>query len=303
VGSLRRLLKSGVEEVLAGSLARSLGRKRRRGQRLILAYHNVVAKATAPPGDRSLHLGLDDLRKQLDELTRWGVVGDLTRVLSDSTDEPLAAITFDDAYAGAVNLAVPELKSRGLPATVFVAPGLLGQPLTWWDILALRPGGMSEATREFCLTGLAGDQSQVLKWAAEDNPGWPAPGGERIASVTELSRAAEWDGLTLGAHSYNHPNLTRVSDARLTFEVEASLHWLRQNFPGRSRPWLAYPYGLFDDRVAAAAAAAGYQATFAIRGGWWHSGHRSAIAVPRLNIPAGMSANGFGARLNGLVDF
>lgn len=303
MASLRQMVKSRVERVLAGSLARDLGRKRRRGQRLILAYHNIVDGGTAPTGDRSLHLPVDDFREQLDELVRWGRVADLARVLSDPTDEPLAAITFDDAYAGAVTLAVPELKSRGLPVTVFVAPGLLGQALTWWDILALRPEGMSAEIRQHCLSELAGDQSRILDWAAQHARGRPAESSQRIASVEELVRAADWEGLSVGAHSQHHPNLLRVSDSRLAFEMTAPLQWLREHLPARTRPWLAYPYGLFDDRVAAAVSASGYEAAFAIRGGWWRAGHGSATAIPRLNIPAGISGDGFAARLNGLVDF
>jgi peptidoglycan/xylan/chitin deacetylase (PgdA/CDA1 family) len=300
---LRTLVKPVSEWLLANSLARVLGRKRRRRQRLILAYHNVIATGALPLGEQSLHLRFDDFRKQLDHLMKWGTIGTLARVLADPSDEPLIALTFDDAYAGAVHLALPELERRGVPATMFVAPGLLGQPGTWWDLLGMRPGGLDAASREYCLSQLDGDQSRIMEWATEPSADAIAEFGQPIASAEELARAARWEGLTLGAHSYHHPNLARISPSQLDFEVKAPLRWLRQQFPRQARPWLAYPYGRYNDRVGSAVSAAGYEAAFMINGGWFRVDGYSTTTIPRLNIPAGISTAGFSARLNGLVNF
>ncbi len=42
---------------------------------------------------------------------------------------PRVAVTFDDAYRGAVTIAQDELTRHGFPSTLFVAPGLLGDLL------------------------------------------------------------------------------------------------------------------------------------------------------------------------------
>ena len=48
----------------------------------------------------------------------------------------MIAITFDDAYAGTVDQALPELARLGLPATVFLAPAFVEGDTFWWDALA-----------------------------------------------------------------------------------------------------------------------------------------------------------------------
>lgn len=46
------------------------------------------------------------------------------------------AITFDDGYGDNALTAAPMLAEAGLPATLFVTTGLLGQKRYWWDELA-----------------------------------------------------------------------------------------------------------------------------------------------------------------------
>jgi len=65
-------------------------------------------------------------------------------------------------------------------------------------------------------------------------------------------------------------------------------------------PWLSYPYGLASRTVEAAAAAAGYTGALALGGGWFVPARVNCYAVPRVNVPSGLSLNGFVLRTSGL---
>jgi glycosyltransferase involved in cell wall biosynthesis len=69
-------------------------------------------------------------------------------------------------------------------------------------------------------------------------------------------RDAGWE---IGSHTRTHPRLTELDDAELAAELEGSRAELSERL-GAPPAAIAYPYGDVDDRVAAAARAAGYRA-------------------------------------------
>ncbi len=302
---MRATLKALVEALLAGSGPAALSRRAFRRRALVLAYHNVLPEDASPGADRSLHLPLARFREQLDVLAGHASVVPLAELLEPAaatTTRPRVAITFDDAYAGAVTAALPELERRGLPATMFVTPGMLGGGGFWWDMVQAAAGtdlpegfrlealetGRGEGERVQALAGLRG-----LHLAAP-------PAACRPASEAELARATRWEGFTLGAHTWSHPNLARLERHELPAELGPPLDWLRERFP-RAEPWLAYPYGLTGPAVEVAAREAGYRAGFLVSGGWLPEPDRNPFQLPRLNVPAGLSRNGFVLRTSGMA--
>jgi len=281
-----------------------LAARRRRGSTLILAYHNVVADDAPPFGDRSLHLPLTQFRSQLDRLQETHDVVDVASVHSSplKSDKPRVCFTFDDAYRGALTLALPELVRRGIPATVFVAPGLLGTAGCWWDRLASPDGGgLSPGVRDHVLNRLRGDSAAALAWARTQRMALAAlPANAAIATEGELRAAAELPGITLGAHTWSHCNLARVDESAFERELVEPLAWLRERFE-RVVPWLAYPYGLSGPDTADWARRAGYQGTLRIEGGWLSAASAVGLALPRLNVPTGLSSDGFTLRASGLM--
>jgi peptidoglycan/xylan/chitin deacetylase (PgdA/CDA1 family) len=295
-------IKHAAERTLISVGATRLGRRRRRGQSLILAYHNVVPTGTAPAGDLNLHLPQREFGRQLDLLQRHHEVVPLAAMLqsSEPRQRPRVAITFDDAYAGALGAGVSELVRRGMPATIFVAPGLLGGT-TWWDVLADPVDGLSPQLRARALTELAGKGDAVIR-AARPNGG-PLPTSRescRIGSTSELEHAAAQAGITLASHTWSHPNLCALSRDELEHELWTPLQWLRARY-NAVMPWLSYPYGLWSPDVANAATNAGYTAALRVEGGWFAATSGSSrYDLPRLNVPAGLSLNGFALRLAGI---
>ena len=285
--SVRALLKPTAERLFvafAGNARRMAGRS------LVLAYHNVVHDVDAARGDRSLHLPLSAFRQQLDLLQEQCRVVSLEQIAGGvpDSDRPTVAITFDDAYRGAVELGVPELLHRGFPATVFVAPGLLGVPVTWWDALAELAGERAANERDRILVEQNG---RHVAPASVTLPAHYACATE--AQVLDLARA----GIDLGAHTWSHPNLARLAPEDLESELERPLEWLRNHEVGSSM--LAYPYGITSPDVERSAKAVGYAAAFCVKGGWIRPTSDSRWSLPRFNVPAGLSRAGFRLRLAG----
>lgn len=298
MAALRQAAKQAFESLLLrGGLARVLGGSP--DGVLILAYHNIRPDDALPAGDRPLHLSLSSFRDQLDRLSRSLDVVPLDQALKPSPGRrPRAVITFDDAYHGAMTLGVTELVARGLPATVFVTPAFLGGRSFWWDALA-GPSGLADDVRVRALEELRGEDASIRAWAtASGHPLTEPPSDCRGTTEDDLRRAAANPGISLGCHTWSHPNLARLDEARLTEELERPFAWLRERFEGVI-PWLSYPYGRWSDSVASAARRAGYQAALRVEGGWW-GGQGDLYSLPRLNVPAGISGDGFSLRLGGL---
>ena len=294
---------SAAKQALESLLSRMVGPPRRSpGRALVLAYHNVVPDHLAGQGDSSLHLPFSTFVRQLDLLQECTLVQPLADLLKGPSDLslPHIAVTFDDAYAGAVHLALPELERRGLPSTLFVAPGLLGARSFWWDEYAIPGVGLPKQVRERALHECHGQAERLrdsLPAPASPLELPPCYGCVDMATLT----AVESSGLvTMGAHSWSHPNLTRLGRQELEAELVRSLDWLRANWLNRIEA-LAYPYGATSPLVEHSTRTAGFEAALLVHGGWLALGQLNRWAIPRYNVPAGLSLDGFRLRLRGFL--
>lgn len=300
---MRPHLKRLLEGFLLGAGPARASSFRMRGRVLILAYHNILPDGKQGEGDRALHLPRHAFAAQLDQLMCSHEIVPLETLLlprGKRSSRPRAVITFDDAYRGAVTVGLEELRKRSLPATIFVAPAFIGNHPFWWDVLAGWPSGLPSAVREQALTTHRGMDPEVREWAKEEGlPLITVAQHARAATEDELSSAVAGGNITVGSHTWNHPNLARLSSAELRSELIRPMEWLRQRFT-RFIPWLSYPYGIASPAVEATAAAVGYQAALMVEGGWVPRHLRSRYAIPRLNVPAGISLEGFALRSAGL---
>lgn len=191
---------------------------------LVLCYHAVSERFPAP-----LSVTPEAFERQLHVLVRAGFEG---ATFDEAVRAPRArtvAITFDDAYLSVLELGKPLLDAVGFPATVYAPTAYLDTP------------------------------ERPLSWDGIDN--WI--GGEYERELLPMS----WDqlgglaeaGWEIGSHTRTHPHLTTLDDDALRTELTESRATVEQRL-GRPCPTLAYPYGDHDERVVAAAAAAGYTA-------------------------------------------
>jgi peptidoglycan/xylan/chitin deacetylase (PgdA/CDA1 family) len=88
-------------------------------------------------------------------------------------------------------------------------------------------------------------------------------------------------GMAIGAHGMTHVDLRGLADADLEADLRCCRREIEAATGTRCRTF-AYPYGAWDERVAAAVAKAGYALAFA-----WERGPWRAFAAPRL--PVGVS--------------
>jgi peptidoglycan/xylan/chitin deacetylase (PgdA/CDA1 family) len=195
---------------------------------LILAYHAVDSAWTS-----KLAVSETSLREHAGYLHQRGYVG-LTaseaerRRLDGTLPERSVVFTFDDGYAS-TSRAAEVLAGYGYPGTVFVVTRFAdsGDPLTWFGVDDHEP----ELMRPL---------------------GWDALGGLRDA------------GWEVGSHTCTHPLLTSLDGERLRCELVESRSRVIERLGSCTS--IAYPYGIADARVAAAAAAAGYSTAFTLTG-------------------------------------
>ena len=197
---------------------------------LVLAYHAVSSTWPSQLGSPEARL-----REQLAFLRRRGFVG-LTageaerRRQCRDLPKRVAVITFDDGFRSILR-ARPILADAGFPATVFVVTSFVdsGDPLCWYGIEKWSGSSFHDELRPL---------------------GW---------HELELLRDGGWE---IGSHSVAHRLLPTLSDAELGSELtDSRLQLVRRLGVCET---IAYPYGRADDRVAVAAAQAGYIAGFTL---------------------------------------
>jgi peptidoglycan/xylan/chitin deacetylase (PgdA/CDA1 family) len=305
---LRERVKTTVEHFLISSGAAAFSRWRHNNGAFILAYHNVIPDGAAACSDVSLHVTRSKFAAQLDALMKTHDVVGLDEALSPPgpgrrSRRPVAAITFDDAYRGALTLGMREVRERGLEATTFVAPAYLGGSAFWWDEVDW-PADSEEGDRfrARALSECRGRDSEIRVMASSVGYGTiDVPSYARCVTGPELRDAVGQGSLTIGAHTWSHANLAALDDEALAEELAKPLDWLRGRFDS-VKPWLAYPYGLWSPRVVDAAQRAGYTLAVRVDGGWLRGRSNSVdvYTLPRYNVAAGLTSEGFALRASGM---
>jgi peptidoglycan/xylan/chitin deacetylase (PgdA/CDA1 family) len=193
---------------------------------LVLCYH-----AVSETWRHALSVPADELERQLELLVRRGY-RPVSAAEAVEGRGKLLHVTFDDAFASVRN-ALPVLERHGVRATVFACTGYADD-------------GRSLDVRELA---------------------------DELRAHPEELRTMGWDelrelagrGVEIGSHTVSHPHLPRLSDAELQDELRSSKQRLEDEL-GRPCRVLAYPFGDCDERVRAAARAAGYDAAFGLPG-------------------------------------
>jgi peptidoglycan/xylan/chitin deacetylase (PgdA/CDA1 family) len=200
-----------------------------------------------------LALAPDLFEEQLATLRRLGFrsggFADLARLAAgERLEGPTAFLTFDDGFRDNLLVAQPMMAEYGFRPLVFVLPPDLdeGRGFDWPEMVEAR----------------------------EENP-------DVMRSVTwhELERMVE-SGAEVGSHTLSHPHLPELDDDRLAAELVDSRRAIEGRLGGCDA--LAYPFGEWDGRVAAAASAAGYRFAFTLP--QRHQREVGPLCIPRLNV-------------------
>ena len=194
------------------------------GDVLVLCYH-----AVSDGWPSSLAIAPDRFEDQLVRLLKRGYRGaTCERACTAPPSSRTLAVTFDDGYLSVLTHALPILERLGLPATVFVPTDFVGVdgPMRWPGI-------------DDWVGGAHEDELRPMTW-------------KQLGAL----RDAGWE---IGSHTCSHPHLTELDNDTLDRELIVSRTECERHM-GRPCLTIAYPYGDYDERVAAAAGRAGYQA-------------------------------------------
>lgn len=259
-----RLARPPGPSVAQAALARSpiqrVARCRAAQRLAVLAYHGVD--------------DADSFARQLDWLVRFTRPVTLDDVIDAAAGritlpDHAALVTFDDGQRSVLELGLPLLQERGIPAVVYVVAGLLGGvvPFWWREVEDLWDGGGRVA-------GIHAESGRELVRALKH-----VPDGRRRSALAELRKTAptraapashlEWaelsvleaGGVAVGNHSLTHPCLPRAGDEVIRHEVDEAHRRLSEAL-GRPPRSFAYPNGDVDDRTVAAVQRAGYDIAF-----------------------------------------
>jgi len=212
---------------------------------LALCYHAVSER-----WDAALSVTPRAFEAQVARLVRRGYDGVTFSELVERGGDRLLAITFDDAYRSVITTAKPILDRYELPATVYVPTKFAGteQPMSW-------PGVAPWIGTKF--------ESELIPMSWQEL-------GDLVAC-----------GWEIGSHTCSHPHLTAIDDAALERELGDSRSRCEHKL-GLACRSLAYPYGDHDERVVAAAAAAGYESAATLPA--FFSPSPSPLAYPRVGV-------------------
>lgn len=201
--------------------------------------------------------------------------------------ERSAVITVDDGYRDFYEIAVPVLKSFGVPATIYLVTEFVAGNCWIWTDKARHILARTSAERlDFTINDKAFDQvfgdskSRLMAAAAVNSELKKITDAEKDAHLAELSKvlkvsvperpleeysALNWDqareaaagGIEIGSHTATHPILTRVEPLRLGVELHDSKSVIQREI-GSATINFCYPNGDVSPREKQAAEAAGY---------------------------------------------
>lgn len=137
------------------------------------------------------------------------------------------AVTFDDGFVSVVENALPELRERGIPFTVFFPTGSWGT----------RPGWIRDSR----------------------HPSWH----ERVLSREELVKFAADPLVTIASHSINHPNFLRLEPAQADTEFRESRAALEEVLR-QPVDLFSFPHGAHDADLVRRAYQAGYIGVYTV---------------------------------------
>jgi len=291
------LIKQSLLNLMRVSGAFDLMRFISRRRALILTYHRFSADGCDDDGMTPAR----QFAKQLEFLTAHYDVVPLSRMVERITArEPLparlAAVTIDDGYRDAYEVAYPLLRRYEVPASLFVVTEFADRrDWIWTDKarfltrqappqrLAMKLG---ESELRLELNGetsrrLASERvNSIIKRLPDDSKEEAierlslelgvemprTPPGEFSSVTWDQAREMLANGVEIGSHTMTHPILTNVGDERLRRELRDSKSRLEEVL-GRQVDLFCYPNGDNDERVRQEVARAGYRASVTVMNG------------------------------------
>ena len=273
-------------------VAERLGRRRL----AVLAYHKIDE-----PSMFKQHL--EYIERHLCAVS----LDDVVRARTGAELPPRSVlITFDDGDRSVLDVALPLLVARGLPAVAFVVPGLLDseRPHWWVEVDALvragasAPGGGGRAPDDVVRRMKVLPDGRREAELKQLRGGVSEPVRQRQLRRSELTQL-EACGIEVGNHTLTHRYLSRCSDRVVEVEVRQA-HRVLEDTLGHAPRAFAYPDRDRDPRALPVMHQLEYQAAFLFN----HRLNRLPLADPfaisRVRVSSLTSINRFRTIVNGV---
>jgi peptidoglycan/xylan/chitin deacetylase (PgdA/CDA1 family) len=185
------------------------------GRDVVLYYHSVK------PSEKI------QFQKQLDLISEFAEPSDCMLPSSSQSKKHRILLTFDDGFHSFIDVVLPELIKRKIPAIMFVSTGHIGNRQGW-----------------------------ITDPAHRD---W----NEYVMTAARIKKLSLVTGIQIGSHCISHKRLTDLADSESKAEIFDSKKTL-ENITGRSISLLSFPHGDFNANHLAFARMAGFRKAFSI---------------------------------------
>ncbi|TPM54259.1 polysaccharide deacetylase [Mesorhizobium sp. B2-2-4] len=287
----------------------------------ILMLHRVTAKPEKPDSvNRHLNIAPGFLDAMIAGLKADGYAfvsmdEAVERIAARRKGGQFAAITADDAYRDNMTEALPVLEKHGAPITIYVAPGLInGTADLWWDVVedlvnagdrltlttsdgqttidCTSPAKKLQAIARlhtYLTTEVREEDLRAVLRELAHAKGVDAgrPRVDTLMTWSEIRAIAAHPLVTIGAHTINHSNLKRLSEADARHEIVGVKSILRAEL-GEEPRHFAYPYGYASAvgcREVGFVRDAGYTSAVTTRHGVLRAEHAGFLhALPRISV-------------------
>ena len=183
--------------------------------------------------------------------------------------ERAVLVTFDDGRPSVLDVGLPVLEERGIPAVVHVVAGLLDTDAPLWthEVVALweangRVDWLPAPDGRALVRELKRRPDRDRLRAMDEPPcGGRCPGPRRRELRRDDLRRMERSGVAVGNHSLTHPCLNRCGEEKIRAEVQES-HRCLTEILGHEPRCFAYPDGNSDGRVVDVDGRGGYELAF-----------------------------------------
>lgn len=229
----------------------------------ILAWHSIAPKSRDP-----FETSVEMFQQQMQVLheENYRVVSleqGLSELQAGRINSKTIVITFDDGFKSLQDYAFPVLEQYSFPATVFVPFNHIG--------------------------GI--DSFSYVN---------PRPDFE-ILALDEIETSMK-HGISYGSHTMSHVDLTHLADEELSYELNASKKYLSERL-GTKFSSLAYPFGMFNDKVQQAARNSGYDCALCFGNVLSNSRYTDRFEMKREKILRTTSIDQFRRLINVRYDF